>query len=402
MKNIALFLVFLFMSFCSGYAQRADQDIERMMTRRVLSRADVSYNIASMVPRLYREDKTDTVRQLLNYYSRNYGISPAMTSLGILLDIRDREFREKLMGQTLDGDAAEAYYRQEILGLLSGFNELCTAVANDRYTEDINSVYGSYLGFVGTLAAELKGVADLSPVERFLVTFYAHPSDTLFKQLEATQYDGTSIKAAWLAQKRQQEKLAGFTIGFNTGVWVPTGALSLVGAHPYFGMFFGGRGTKFAIEGSFNFRFLRSPNSYVVIADGNPYTTNYFFGGYLGLDGMYVLRTRNRRSWEVLGGAGYEGFDALNSDSNDPDAVAKSIGSLNLNAGIGYRFMSVQRTRMSTTWGQMRPTRGFGFLAIQAKYNYTRYDNAGGTYLNGNSFTIGVVAGGCSRAVKKM
>lgn len=385
-------------------AQSQDAQLKKMMTKRALSQSDVALNIASLVPTLYKENKIDTIKQLIGYYERNYGSGYIVSPLKFLLEIKDREFKEEMKPPPFS--AAEvsdsSFYAENILGTLYSFKELCSNMVEPGfYQEDVREQYIPYLSFIGTQAQLLKATPNLKPEEFFLLTYFAHPVDSCMNLLEDVKYNGTRVQRAWLHYRRQKEVVKGGSFGLVTGVWVPTGNLSLLGPHPYFGGVFGVRRPKFSVEINLNFRFLKSPNYYNVVAEQNLYKTNHYFGGYFGIDGMYQLIKKKKNGLELLGGVAFDGMDALKTNSKDEDAISKSINSLNLNMGVGYRLYIRQRNRVVRQWGQYKVENWTSYLAIQAKYNVINYKNAGGTPLNGDGITIGVIYGIYSRSENK-
>jgi hypothetical protein len=76
---------------------------------------------------------------------------------------------------------------------------------------------------------------------------------------------------------------------------------------------------------------------------------------------------------DLLGGIGLDGMDVLNiGKPEDPNRITKSLNSLNLNLGIGFRHYFQNRTY----WG------------IEARYNFVNFKNTGGTDLTGNTISI--------------
>lgn len=66
-------------------------------------------------------------------------------------------------------------------------------------------------------------------------------------------------------------------------------------------------------------------------------------------------------------------MDVLNiGKGEDPNRITKSLNSLNLNLGIGFRNYFQNRTY----WG------------FEARYNFVNFKNTGGTDLTGNTISI--------------
>jgi hypothetical protein len=403
MKNLLLATLLCGLGLTSVEVQAQDSRLEQMMTKRVLSQSDVSLNIASLTPGLYKSNKIDTIKQLIEYYERNYGPGYMVLPLKYLIAIKEREFEEVMKPASSVRYISDSdYYKREIIGSLNFFKETCSKMVRPGfYTDDVRQQYIPYLSFLGTLAQELKTTPGLKPAEQFLLRFYAHPMDSVLKQLPTAPFNGTLVQRAWLAEKTKQESPIGFSMGLLTGAWVPTGNLSLLGGHPYLGYVMGGRGNKYSIELDLHFRFLRSKSEYQVIAENNLYNTDYYFGAHIGLDGMYELVRNNKHAFEVLGGAGYDGMDALQSDSKDKNAITKSLSSINANVGLGYRIFLSNRNKVTTSWGVSRLDKRISYLAIQAKYNLLNYKNEGGTSLSGNALTLGIIYGVYTRPANR-
>ena len=98
------------------------------------------------------------------------------------------------------------------------------------------------------------------------------------------------------------------------------------------------------------------------------HATDHFFGGYFGLDGGYNFYSKNLNHFDLLVGAGLDGFDALKIDNE----VEKSINSFNYNFGLGYR----------------RDLGQYTYIGIDLKHNFFSYSNEKGTNLDGYASTF--------------
>jgi hypothetical protein len=106
--------------------------------------------------------------------------------------------------------------------------------------------------------------------------------------------------------------------------------------------------------------------------------TNHFFGGYFGADVERTLLRLPKHQFDFLGGIGLDGFDTIETEGqNSGTDDGKSINSLNVNLGLGYKYF-YNKT---------------GFLGLDAKYNMVNYRNTGGTDLSGNTVTLGLTLG---------
>ncbi len=401
MKKYLLAVVTAIVCAVSAQGQSADARLEQMMTKRVLTERDVIYNIASLTPGLYKERKYDTVRQLVSYYERNYGNGVLVVPMRILLDIKDRDFKEGLVASDpfRPGKVqSELEYERDILRLLSGFSEVCEhMVQPNYYSEEQQSHYIPYLSLIGTLADSLKRIPDLKPAERFLLSFYAHPSDTLLRALDGIEYNGTVIQRAWRTAKADRASLRGFSLGLTSGAWMPTGNLSLLGPKPYVGFLIGGRAPKYSIEFAMLCKFLNSANPYLVNEGDTLYTTQHHFGAYVGLDGMYELAGKRRNRLEALGGLGIDVMDVLSATGKTKAPTTKTLVSVNINAGLGYRLILTDKVRVVVKYGRSVQEVKRSYLCVQVKYQYLHYNNKGGTPLDGGGWLIGLIYGGYGR-----
>jgi hypothetical protein len=165
-----------------------------------------------------------------------------------------------------------------------------------------------------------------------------------------------------------------------SGIWIPFDNASLLGIHPLIGFQAGFRSKKMTYNLTLAFKFVESKNEYEILLDGNSVKTNTFFGGYIAADIERDILKFGKNEFDLLGGVGYDGFDAVNvnTEDDDPDNdVSHSINSVNINFGLGYRhYMRYKR-----------------YIGLQGKYNFVNYNNPGGTNLAGNTITITLVFG---------
>ena len=78
------------MGVSSAQAQFKDDVVEKMMTHRILTCEDIFYNSMLLIPRLYAENKVDSVKLVLSYSKRNCKISQAYVAMELLIAIEDR------------------------------------------------------------------------------------------------------------------------------------------------------------------------------------------------------------------------------------------------------------------------------------------------------------------------
>ena len=131
-------------------------------------------------------------------------------------------------------------------------------------------------------------------------------------------------------------------------------------------------------------RFVSSPHYYKVYSQNTVMTTRHFVGGYVGIDIGREMWRRGKSEFDVVGGIGYDGFEAIQEDV-DAGINSKSINSLNINIGVGYRYY----------YKKSGP-----YLSLQPRLNTVNYANKGGSDLSGNTISIRLIWGFSSNDVR--
>jgi hypothetical protein len=183
-----------------------------------------------------------------------------------------------------------------------------------------------------------------------------------------------------LYRRRLKKPAEKFVLGgFTTGIWIPNGRNKILGPHPSLGVVLGKWSDQFLWEFEMECRFQQSANNYKVVYQDSLRTTRSFFGGFIGLHFGYGIINFKRTSIYLMGGFGYDGFDAVNGNDTDQNP-GLSINSFNLNSGLGIQHFG----------------KAGGYWSLEALYNNEWYKNPGGTPLQGDSLTIRFSIGGIS------
>ncbi len=383
MKKIAFLLLMIIVCAGNVIAQVKDEHVEEMMTKRVLNCDDIYYNAITMIPKLYREGKTDTLQAVLNYWQKNCGLTEPSVVFSILYAIEKGTFYEELnniyqLPDGLNKEAQRAYYEKNILSYLtdnaSFYNRQYYSA---RYKHFYFVACVEYSNFIRSMASSISDKPNLSPVERFLVAYYTEPSVRKLRDLSDSVYAGTLIQRAYLGEQR----FGGTEVSMQMGYWMPQGKLSVIGNHFTWGSTLGGCTSNFLYSFSYDFRFGNAPNYYYVVNNDSLQKTHDHIGYYLGLNfGWVVLRSKTHEV-SLLGSMAYDGIEVIaNTSTSNSTDNSKTLSSFNLNTGIGYKvFLTHRRTENSIR---------HSFFSLQAKYNFLNYANHGGTDLTGNSISI--------------
>ena len=394
MKKTLFFLLAILLSVPAVQAQVRDNAVEQIMDKRVLTCDDIYYNSISLIPRLYREKKMDTLNAVLRYWKKNCGMNEAAVCYTILSEIENNTFKEELTNSYKDttksnGMVDALFYKENIISYLysnQDFAEIKDIPA--EYPHFYYVAYVEYNKFIRSMAASMLNKPGLSPAERFLVRFYANPDTADISRLADSAYKGSLIQQAYMGE----QEFGGVSYGLNFGLWHPMGKLDILGNHPYLGCFLGGRSGGFSCDVVMNIAFNKTPNHYYVKKDDSVYNTNYFIGYYLGLDfGQALFRTK-RNELAVLAGIAYDGISTIEPPDNSSNTdYSKTLNSLNLNAGLGYKFYYNHIKN--------KKSNNHAYVGLQAKYNFVSYKNGGGTDLTGNSLTFTLTWGGYSKSI---
>ena len=364
-----------FLTTLPVYAQVAD--VENLMTRRYLSCADILYNVSFLIPEFHEKENKDTLQAVMEYWEDRCRISEELMRCKIILSIEEGSFTESL-------------YEDNILKLLRDYEQYNTMYddKNVHWRYYYGSRYGNDYGyrlnmFTVKLSKMLLETRECSAVEKFLLRIYANDFEQGFQMLDSYELNGTRIKELYLQEKKKREQTARLQNDWMLGIWIPQGNLDILGVHPFFGYRIGMKYKKLTTDLSLGFKFGKTPNIYQVYKNDVIWDTNHFFGGYVGLDAGYELFRFKKNSIDLIGGIAYDGFDSLNEkvEGSDNDKITKSINSLNLNIGLGYKF-HFKNQRFNQR-----------YLGIDIKYNFVNYKNPRGTNLDGNTYTVNLILG---------
>lgn len=355
-KKLITLTCFLYLS-PAAKAQR-DTLIEGMIRRVAVNCQDVIYSAHILLPELHAAGKRDTMHRFLAYSRKICDELDLVRPFEILSAIEEGNFSENI------------YASERSLYFLRWFG----MIIYGWQTTEGQKAYDEYVKKWAKTLSEKKGI---STVEKFLVNYYAAPDAERLELLKSAEFAGTTLQMLYNKDKKDHRQ---FPTLYGEGLfnmWVPTGNLSLLGAHPGFAVEAGVVIDRVAIGLNVAFYFLKSANSYYVLDEGTLYTTDYFFGGYIGVNGAYDILRSKKQKMCALAGLAYDGFDVLYI-KREPEPNSKSVGSFNFNIGIGYRYKVLKKS----------------YIGINVKYNHVNYQNLGGTDLSGRTFTFGVCYGG--------
>lgn len=363
---------FLLVLVYSGYSQSKP---DTLIDTNAPDCENIAYNSTNLIMYFYAIQDYDSLEIVLNDWESACGISEPIVRTKILFSIFKNAFSETIYDSTIVDYTLNYLLRMD------------TTSTDDFYHN--NQAYfgyvplrGAYDFFTQTLADSLLNREFYHPMELYFSEMYANVfNDPLVEFQHDTIYNNTAFWAYYYKQVDKYRYKPDVNVNIFSGIWIPNGNASLLGNHPYIGFQGGVRFHKMTYNISLAIKFLKSKNEYEILRNGNIETSRHFFGGYFGADLEREIFKIRKNEFDLLGGIGFDGFDAINvnTEDDDPDNdKSHSINSVNINFGLGYRHYFANKT----------------YFSLQGKYNLIDYNNYGGTNLSGNCLTISLMVGG--------
>jgi len=377
MKKYFIFILLIL----GGKFIYSQTEIDKLMTERAPNCEDIAYNCTRLIEKYFVENKHDSVKVILDYWENKCGLTEPIFRIKILTSIRDNSFTESI-------------YDSTVYSYINKFEDKIDC----KQPSETYSYYIGYFGFVlingsfdkfsMALAKELIKNQKEGTIQYLFCKLYSGDPDYLYTEIQnPKKYNETKLKEYYYKLINKYVNQAEFHWSVSSGIWIPFDNASLLGNHPLLGFEFGSKYRKMNFNASIQFKFINSANKYTVIVDDSSRITNHFFGGYIGLDCEREIFKIRRNEFNVIGGIAWDGFGVLDKNINDDrtdNNDGKSINSLNLNVGLGFRYMF----------------KNDAYIGIKGRFNFVHYNNTGGTDLSGNTMTIAFVYGGFLNNVK--
>lgn len=349
----------------------SDNSMEKLLTVEDPNRCyRLFYNAAKIIPRLYREHKRDSIDLIIEYIDEDCGIQ-SFSNLRMLLAIEDgdsfAEFCDKKFLDQLIGNPYTA-----------GF--VCWPepyLAMGRFGWYATEEYET---FIQNLADELSTLNDSNTVAHLICRYFAGGDyDYAIERLSSGEVEESCLKRMYddkVAQVRHDLiRNPRLNWSLNTGMWSPLDKASALGNHLELGGAAGVRFNRIGVDLRLALRTLDAKQEYEVGFGDRTAKTDFFLGGYVGIEGAYEFLRFSSFSSEVLFGIGWDGFSAFPEDHEDD----KSINSLNLSVGWTGRLYTTA-------------TKSY-HLGLQVRYNFVKYGTNGGTDLSGNAVSVNLLFG---------
>jgi hypothetical protein len=360
MKRVLFFLVFIVSA-----ATFAQNNIDKELLTQTPNCENVAFNSSRLIERYFERKNYDSIGVVSSRWEEFCGLTEPLFRLKVLQQIQSKTFSEEWMS------------KEYLMNFIFLFQDRMD-YSKEQNAKQIYEIYKISFGYISlnspfddltvVWASSLLETANLSPIEKAFCLLYTNKFDDFWEYLNSNQLLETKLLKAFSDEVKKTNKMIEGNFGILTGVFLPQSNLKeFIGVKPIFGFQLGAKINKVQYDLTLSFRPGKPAQPYNVNFNDEIVKTNYQFGGYVGLEGAYELTNNYRHELDLLGGLGAEIMDAIEGDP-DIKSDSKTLGSLNLNVGLGYRVYS---KKMS-------------YIGLQTKYNFANLNNEKGTSLKGN------------------
>jgi hypothetical protein len=168
----------------------------------------------------------------------------------------------------------------------------------------------------------------------------------------------------------------GGVLTLSSGIWAPTGHLTLLGVHPSINYGLGVRNAHNEWDFDAALRFANTPNPYIILRNDSLMSRTFYQGGNASLNYTRYLIHQTRYEFGLSTGIGIDFIDVA-SGNQEPDWSPTEISCFDLNIGFRYNWYFSRH----------------GFLGLVARYHFLSYSNPGGSPFDGNAATIDIIVG---------
>lgn len=370
-KYLILGVLSIFFQSISGVAYSQVNFDSLVEKNRVFDCEDVASMSAAMFQNYYEEGRADSAQYLLEYWRGKCGYTEPIVRAETLLKLKN-------------GSSIEDSSTEELLSSIYTYRSKLSLERSSNY----NNYYSDspYFGFIPVgsefdkftkrSAERLKERYDSNSLEYAICEFYEGSTDTLLTKLQGEELSGSPLGVELNREINSLLDQSDMHFAFITGLWVPTGDLSLLGVHPEIGFMLGAKCKKMSYDITMAFKFLDAKESYIASYDGGEHVTDHFFGGYIGADIGRDIYSYKRGELRLLAGIAFDGFDVVQSDE-ESDIEGVSSSTYNINMGLGYRYYLSNRF----------------YLGLRTKYNIVDYSRGGVVDMSGNTISIQLTVG---------
>ena len=367
MNRFGVFLILAFLGVSTVAVSQQEVTAKLVLQDSVKDCAELQYACMQLIPLYYQDGLLDTAGFLLDHWEKRCGRDETIYRTRVLFAIDNGTF-----GDTLIGD--------ETIGFLDTYQRFSSDTTGESmqeyyyYTPEFELLRW-YKSFTDSIAVRALSYPDLAPVERFYISFYLHPQDSAYRQLESKELENSRVRGIYEQPVRGKMPGTLFHYAGSAGMWLPFDRLSTLGNHPSLGGYAGFRKNKMFYNLSLNFRVGGAKNDYEVLYKDSLYTTENFTGINIGIEAGRNLINWRRHEFGFLGGIDFESINVLyleNDPDSDEDDESKFITSPSIHVGAGYRYYLANER----------------YIGLSSRYHLLNFKNKGGTNLRGNAVSV--------------
>lgn len=351
-------------------------NFDSLMTKKSIQCPDVSDNSSLLFSHYILQNKIDSAKSVLEYWKNKCGINEPVQRAIYLLGLAKGEMLDTL---TNDNILAFLYKYQYRMHTIKELDYTSYYYTNEAFYDFVPIGQEFDIVSINFFKEQLQKQRQGS-LEHLLSLAYSANPDTVFSEIDKPEYRTTRIYSKYKERVNIEKNKSQANIAWLTGAWIPMGNLDKLGVHPEAGFQVGFKKKKISYDITLCFKFLNSQQTYEAKrthSNNAVETTNHFFGGYIGIDVGRDLFSKNKNEVQLLGGFGYDGWDALKEDKAR-GLRAETVSSYNLNLGLGYR----------------RYLKKAAYIGVRAKYNIVNYRLNNIVNFTGNPVSITFVFGG--------
>jgi hypothetical protein len=378
MRTILLTL-FVGLSFFT-IAQTGDDEWLDLLRKEQIDCDDINANSMRQLPDLLMKEKLDSASLVYRQWDArcpNYYVLTLRTLWAIQYDSVNA-----VTGLLTDLGFIGWYDEQHNLSYRSNAQkkefEEGKALSNRYRSYSKNEL--KYWSYIKLKAERLSKRYDSNSFRYVMARFLAHDVEPLYQMLkeENVSIVPKAMVQNYLTLKEERINIERSEFGLYANLWLPTGNLNQLGAHPGLGFFLGGSKNRFRYIARFNFNFLEAANTYSVLQADTLVETDRFVGYYVGLEVDYIFYSRTHHEWSLGAGVGYSGIEAVeNTAFEDEQSNAVVLNSLDLSLGFEYRYYSKK----------------YSYVGVGVRYSANNYNNRIDNAMQGNTVNLRLIFG---------
>ena len=344
------------------------QNFEERLVKTQLSCEQIALRSSELFPYYMESGMMDSAGMLLTFWNEKCGNTEPVYRANLLMVLQMHYFNE---------DMVDNYFLQRLNAYeyrLNTINYQQLYIYNYNLSGfDYVPVGGVFDIWTKRMATDLLEYYQPGDVEYLICLFYSGQTELAYTLINQEPYASTAPGIIYATKLDEALRLPMYSMSFYASTWIPDGQLSAIGVHPEIGMSYGIKFKENSFDLVFGIKFINAPKPYKALRTKNdePEFTNYFFGGYIGIEYSRDLYNFSPFQTYFTAGAGFDGFNMLEEDK-DAGLELSSANSYNLNLGVGMRLLLYNNN----------------YLNMAVRYNLLDYTLNDKFFMKGNVYTI--------------